>query len=330
MRTGANRGTFPTVAATVPSGERSKPDGRVSVVLITHNRARSLAGTLDALVRLPEAPRLIVVDNASSDDTASVVADHAPAATLVGAGANLGGAGRNLGVRTASTDYVAFCDDDTWWSPGSLRIAADLLDAHPRVAVVTAHILVEPAGTDDPICAELRASPLPVPEGVRGFGLLSFLAGASVVRRSAFLAAGGFDPHLFIGGEEEHLAAALAGSGWAMVHLPEAVVHHLASPLRRVDERRQLGIRNTLWFAWSRRPVASAARRSWAMARRVPLDWVSAGGFASALRGVPWVLRHREVVPAHVERGLRLLDRGQLDGPARRYVSSAPAGSEPE
>lgn len=301
---------------------------RFSLVMITHNRAGELASTLRAIAMSHEAPRLIVVDNASSDATAEVVANCAPEATFVPATANLGGAGRNLGVRAATTPYVAFCDDDTWWSPGSLTIAADLLDAHPRVAVVTGHILVEPAGTDDPICAELRASPLQRLAGVGGFPLLSFLAGASMVRRSAFLAAGGFDERLFIGGEEEHLAASLAAGGWAMVHLPAAVVHHRASILRRVDQRRALGIRNTLWFAWTRRPLTSAAGRTWAMARRVPLDGVSLAGFASALRGAPWVLRQRAVVPADVEEGLRRLDPAQLDGPARRYVSSAPAGSE--
>src|SRR5699024_8206140 len=102
----------------------------------------------------------------------------------------LGAVGRNLGTRALTTPYVAFCDDDTWWSPGSLRVAADALDEHPDVAVVTARILVEPGGSEDPIVAELRHSPVPGRRGLPGPALGSFLAGASVVRRAAFIGAG--------------------------------------------------------------------------------------------------------------------------------------------
>ncbi|MDO0931403.1 hypothetical protein QQY66_06815 [Streptomyces sp. DG2A-72] len=36
-------------------------------------------------------------------------------------------------MRHADTPYVAFSDDDSWWTPGALRQAADLLDVHPRL-----------------------------------------------------------------------------------------------------------------------------------------------------------------------------------------------------
>src|SRR5699024_738649 len=70
------------------------------------------------------------------------------------------------------------------------RVAADALDEHPDVAVVTARILVEPGGSEDPIVAELRHSPVPGRRGLPGPALGSFLAGASVVRRAAFIGAG--------------------------------------------------------------------------------------------------------------------------------------------
>jgi N-acetylglucosaminyl-diphospho-decaprenol L-rhamnosyltransferase len=113
---------------------------------------------------------------------------------LLTPGSNLGAAGRNLGVLTAETPYVAFCDDDTWWSAGALRRAEEPLDDHPRVAVLTARIIVEPAGTEDPICSDLSHSPLPTAADLPGPQLVSFLAGASVVHRDAFLAVGGFEP----------------------------------------------------------------------------------------------------------------------------------------
>lgn len=308
----------PCAPAAAPVGPG---DGRLSVVVITRDRQAELARTLALLARLPEAPAVTVVDNGSGDGTTAMVRRHFPSVTLVDAGRNLGAAGRNLGVAAATTPYVAFCDDDTWWAPGSLASAADALDAHPTVAVVTGRIVVEPGGAEDPICADLRGSPVPRPPGSAGPLLVSFLAGASVVRRRAFLGAGGFEPRLLIGGEEELLAADLLASGWSIVHLGDVQVHHQASTARDPHLRRRQGIRNTLWSTWLRRPLGSAAGRTAALVRQLPLDAVTLGGLSDAVRGVPWVLRHRRPVPADVERMYAAVDRVQFDSGARRYVS---------
>lgn len=297
------------------------PDGRVSVVVITHNRCDELDRTLGLLAGMPERPPVIVVDNASTDGTADMVRSRHAGVTLVTPGANLGAVGRNLGVLLADSPYVAFCDDDTWYDPGALRRAADLLDAHPSLAVVTASITVEPDGRLDSICAEMAESPLDRTPGIPGHPLLSFLAGVSVLRRDAFLAAGGFSSRLWLGGEEELLASDLARTGWQMSYVPEIVAHHRASRLRDAHLRRRHGIRNTLWFTWLRRPLPSATLRTARLLRRLPRDRVTALGIGDAIRGLPWVLRERDPVPPHVERGYRLLEDSQLNGRARNYVS---------
>jgi GT2 family glycosyltransferase len=76
----------------------------------------------------------------------------------------------------------------------------------------------------------------------RGFGIylpgrrtanflppLGFLAGASVVRRSAFLAVSGFEPRFFFGGEEAMVVAELAAAGWALAYVNEVVIYHYPS-----------------------------------------------------------------------------------------------------
>src|SRR5690349_1591091 len=196
-------------------------DDRVEVVMITHNRREELRHALERMTDLPERPLITVVDNGSEDGTAELVRRHFPAVRLLTPGRNLGAVGRNLAVALVEAPYVAFCDDDLWWEPGAIKAAADVLDLHPQVAVVTAHIRVEPGGRDDPMSLEMSRSPLPpaVPD-VPGYPLLSFLAGASMVRRSAFEAAGGFSDRLWLGGEEELLASDLARAGWAMIYVP--------------------------------------------------------------------------------------------------------------
>lgn len=297
------------------------PDGRVSVVVITHNRCEELDRTLHRLAELPERPPVVVVDNASTDGTADMVRTRHPEVTLLTPGENMGAVGRNLGVRQVDTPYVAFCDDDTWYDAGALARAADLLDAHPTVAVVTASIIVEPSGRLDAICEEMAQSPLDRAPGVPGHPLLSFLAGVSIVRREAFLAVGGFSERLWLGGEEELLASDLARAGWQMTYVPEIVAHHHASRNRDSHLRRRHGIRNTLWFTWLRRPLPSAALRTVRLLRRLPRDRVTASGVGDAVRGLPWVLRERRPVPAHLERGYRQLEDMQLNGGARKYVS---------
>ena len=295
-------------------------DPRVTVVIITRNRRAELARTLGQLARLPEQPAIIVVDNGSGDGTAAHVRWHHPQVQLIAARSNLGAVGRNLALRQVTTPYVAFCDDDTWWEPGALTLAADALDAHPDVASVTARIVVEPGGTDDPITPELAGSPLPGRPGLPGPALLSIMAGASMLRARAFRAAGGFSPRLWLGGEEELLCADLVAGGHWLCYLPAAVVHHQASTLRDPARRRGLGIRNTLWFTWLRRPAGPAWRRTADLARTVPRDAASAAAFAAALRGLPWVLRERRPVPPRVEAWIQLLDAPRRDSAVRRYV----------
>jgi GT2 family glycosyltransferase len=171
-------------------------DSRIGVVVITYQRRAEVLGAVARLTALPEQPEVVVVDNGSSDGTAAAVRQKFPRVDVVALSRNAGAVGRNLGVERLRTPYVAFCDDDTWWEPGSLTEAADALDAHPRLGVVNARIIVEPGARDDPVVAELRDSPVPGPDWLPGPALGSFLAGASVVRRHAFRSAGGFSPRL--------------------------------------------------------------------------------------------------------------------------------------
>ncbi len=141
---------------------------RITVVIITRNRRAELLHTLDRLAELPERPPVIVADNGSTDGTAEAVARLHGGVRLPRFSRNLGALGRNVAVREVRSPYTAFCDDDSWWEPGSLEIAVDRLDRHPLLATATARILVEPAGTEDPIVEELRSPPVPGPPWLPG------------------------------------------------------------------------------------------------------------------------------------------------------------------
>lgn len=278
------------------------------MIIATRNRRDELCRTLDRLESLPERPPVIVVDNGSGDGTASAVRDRYPAVTVVGLPGNLGAAARNEGVRRAGTPFVALTDDDSWWEPGALDRAAALLRAHPRLGLIAARIVVEPSGRPDPVNAVMAASPLPG-DGLPGPRVLGFLACGAVVRRDAFLAAGGFSPLLFIGGEEELLAYDLAARGWDAAYVPGIVARHQPSAVRDATGRRAFEARNHALIAWLRRPPGRALTLTADLARRAAgREPTAARALAGLVRCAPQVIAGRRPLPAHVEAGIQLLE----------------------
>lgn len=132
----------------------------MTVVIATRDRVAELRRTLAALTALPESPAIIVVDNGSRDGTARAVRREFPRVTVIRNRRNRKAAARNQGVRRAATRYVAFSDDDSWWAPGALARACDLLSRHPRVGVIAARTLVGADAADDPLNGVLAASPV--------------------------------------------------------------------------------------------------------------------------------------------------------------------------
>ncbi|MGP3969924.1 glycosyltransferase family 2 protein [Streptomyces sp. 6N223] len=279
----------------------------MGVVIATRDRADRLAVTLERLTALPERPPILVVDNASADGTARMVADRFPGVGLLRLPANRGALARNDGVRALGVRYVAFSDDDSWWQPGSLARAAGLLDADPRLGLLAARTLVAPDGTPDPVNAALAGSPLPRLPGLPGPPVLGFLGCAAIARRSAFLAAGGYHPLLFFGAEETLLAYDLTAAGWLACYAPQVTAVHHPAPGSRPG-RAALLRRNQLLTAWLRRPLPVALRDTWRLARRAPSDPAALRALGEVASRLPGALRHRRPLPAAVERAARLLE----------------------
>lgn len=294
------------------------PESSVTAVILTFNRVEELLHTVAHMVRLDPPVPLIVVANGCSDDTASRMHASYPQVTLIELAENIGAAARNAGAAAASTPYVAFCDDDTWWEPGSMQAAADTLDAYPGIAVLTARVVIEPEQREDPVCAVMAASPL-VSVGLPGPAVIGFLAGACVFRRSNFLAVGGYEQRLFIGGEEALLALDTVARGGSIVYLDALTVHHRPSRNRDARARRRLLARNALWIAWLRRPLAPALQATAAAIRLAATDADALAGLWRALLGMGWLVRKRRVVPRRVEALWR-----QVESPAANSVAMRP------
>ena len=279
---------------------------RLTVVVITRNRRAELLRTLARLAELPERPAVVVVDNGSVDGTVAGVRAEHPDVRVVPLGRNHGAGARDIGVHLARTPYVAFSDDDSWWDPGALARAVELFDAHPRLGLIAARVLVGADRVPDPINAAMAGSPLPLEPDLPGPSVLGFLACASVVRRRAFLDAGGFRSLLFFIGEERLLAYDLAAAGWSRCYVPDIVAVHDPSVYRSSPrERRRLELRNLVLTAWLRRPAPVAIRKTASMGMRAVLDGDARVALLAVALRMPAALLQRRPVPPVVERGIR-------------------------
>jgi GT2 family glycosyltransferase len=284
---------------------------RISVVVLTHDRPNELRATVASLLALPERPHVIVVDNGSMVSVADLLGREFPSVHVISSKTNLGAAGRNLGVERVLTDYVAFCDDDTRWEAGALGAAADLFDHHPAVGILNARVVVDPGGQTDPTCERMRASPLSSNK-LPGPSLIGFMAGASVFRTGVYRAAGGYEPRLFIGGEETLLSLDTLTLGWAIVYAPQLVLRHHPSAQRDAALRRRMLARNRAVVAWLRLPIAQALAATgqaiWTMQRERAL----VTGLRDFLRLIIWACVRRRPVSQRIlrmRRQVRIAER---------------------
>ncbi len=279
-------------------------------MLLTYNCADWVLDTLERLedLGLP----VIAVDNASTDDTREVLAKF-PEVRVVALPNNIGAAGRNVGAQRAGTPYVLFCDDDGWFEREGLDEAVAMFDRHPELALVNARIVVGDERYLDPISVEMADSPLPDRHGIPGAVLLSFMAGAAMVRRTAYLSVGGYDPRFFIGGEEETLAVKLARRGWQMRYVPAFVMHHHPSTVN-APKLRRFGLRNTLVNAWLHRPLRSALKWTAFTLADTPKNRDMLRGVGLTLRAVPWIVRERRPMSEQLDADLAVLDARRFAG----------------
>jgi glycosyltransferase involved in cell wall biosynthesis len=295
-------------ASAPASGSQSAP--RVTVVVLTRNHVRQTVDTVARLLALPEHPDVIVADNGSSDSTVGLLASLFPQVHIVQGLRDLGMAGFNRAVMLARTDYVACCDDCTWFAPGALASATQMLDTHPNVAVLSARVADENEHEIHPACLMFAATS-PGAEGLPGPTLASFMPGACILRAGVFRELGGYEERLSRGGAEELAALDVLSAGHAIVYCEAALAHR--EPLYRWFTRAQhcALARNAAWVAWMRLPARDAlAATGRALAVFARQRSLGPAGFA-LLRGAFWTLRRRRVVPPHVALLTRQVRRAQ-------------------
>jgi GT2 family glycosyltransferase len=284
----------------------------VTVVVVTRNRCQRLDSCLSAVATLPDRPDVIVVDNASTDGTSTMVGQRFPEVRLIRLDRNHGARARNIGAAHARTALVAFTDDDSGWLAGSLGRAEAIFRRSPRLGLIAARMLVGPDRRLDPVSAFMQTAPLGVAEDLPGPTVLGFLACAAIVRRSAFLAVGGFDPVTFFMGEETRVAYDLARAGWGLAYCDDVVAWHDPTPPES-PARQRLAERNRALTAWMRRPLPVALEDTVHLLRQARRCPYARQAVQQLVARLPAALARRRRPDPCLERQLRALEQRQSD-----------------
>lgn len=208
----------------------------ITVVICTRNRARLMERAVGSVLpQLDETTQIMIVDNASTDETALVSGKLAAAHPAVKAlrEDELGlSAARNFALQHARSEYVLFLDDDALADPGWLRAYRQFLSRPPsqRLAVAGSVVIpdyeVTPPGWFPTGQLNKGSQSKRVSAGDGPWG------GNSAFHREAALQVGGFDRQLGRKGdslaafEEVELMRRLEAAGFEIWWLPDARILH--------------------------------------------------------------------------------------------------------
>ncbi|MDD5564278.1 MAG: glycosyltransferase, partial [Thermoanaerobaculaceae bacterium] len=289
----------------------SAPSGPplVSVVVVNFNGRHHLERCLPSLFATVEAEfEVIVADNGSSDGSVEWLAERWPQARVLALGKNLGfGRANGRGVQVARGEFVAFLNNDTVVEPGWLAALLEPLRADPEVAAscATLRLLEFPellnarggtmtsAGYGYDIDFMVPVERRPVAHDTGPWRDVLFpTAAAALIRKREFLAAGGFDPAMFMYHEDVDLGVRLWLLGRRVVVCDRALVYHAfggtSHQAHGLRWRERLGMRHnvrTLLKCYRPLSVLRAAKR-------IARIWLAHRAFGQAFWVCWWNLCH--------------------------------------
>jgi N-acetylglucosaminyl-diphospho-decaprenol L-rhamnosyltransferase len=219
------------------------------------NGSERLACTLESLEAQTVVPRVVVVDNGSSDDSVVMMAERFPAVTVIALGENVGfGRALNAAIEQEPGDPIVLLNNDVVCEPGFIEA---LLEPAAAGAEMVAAVLLRPDGSGridsagviadralmgfDYLNGEAVESALDAPDPLGPTG------GAALIRAAAFADAGGFDERIFLYYEDLDLALRLRALGYGCRLAPRARAIH--------DYSQTLGARSGAKYqrtGWSR------------------------------------------------------------------------------
>jgi glycosyltransferase involved in cell wall biosynthesis len=192
----------------------------VTLVYLVYNRRNELRTSLTRMLRDSDYERelvdVIVVDNASTDGSAAMVREEFPEAQLIVRDRNVGVSGWNDGLAAARGDFVLALDDDCYLPSDGLRRAVAAALEHQ--ADMVSFKVISTHKPDHVFTDKYRT------------GLFMFWGCAILLRRPVVDALEGYDPEIFVWGNELEFTLRFFDHGFRHLHLPGVVAQHMKPP----------------------------------------------------------------------------------------------------
>jgi GT2 family glycosyltransferase len=237
---------------------------KISVIILTYNSVKSITRCLDSLAKaLPLNSQVIIIDNASSDETlvaASKYAELIPNLQTYTMPRNLGYAsGNDVGADLSNGEFLAFLNPDTMVESNWIDALLPVFAKYPKIAVLQPKLLsMNEKGKFDSAGDYIDSFGNPfslggewgeTDHGQYDFPREVFAArgAALVIRRDVFRMIGGFDRSYFLDYEDVDLCWRVRLLGFQIVCIPSSIVYHQGSrvmTLNRLTTRGPSSLRN--------------------------------------------------------------------------------------
>jgi GT2 family glycosyltransferase len=247
----------------------------VSIVIVSFNTRDLLRDCLLSVFGARGSLRIqiIVVDNASTDGSPSMVEQEFPEVVLIRSEVNLGfGRANNLGFQSAHGRYVVLLNSDAFLTVDSLERSVTHMDANPQAGIGGARL----TGTDGSLQPSGRMFPTVLNDLIVFSGLaarfprsrffgrfdrtwadedesaeVDWVPGAySIIRAEALADVGHFDPRFFLYYEEVDLCRRMKQKGYSVWYWPDVKVVHIGGESSRQVPSLEIsksGAQLTLW-----------------------------------------------------------------------------------
>jgi GT2 family glycosyltransferase len=219
----------------------------VSAVILSYNRCAEALVTIAKLkeyaAHLPFPLEIIVVDNASADDTTPMVQQHHPDVMLVTKLKNNGIAGWNDGFAIASYKYMLVLDDDSHPEWG-VSAAVSYMEQHPSTAILALNITSGPYLTDTWLWQNGKS-------WQHEQEILGFFGCGAIIRKEVYEKIGGFAEWMLVYGHEWEYGLRCIDAGYNVRYFKHSSVNHRASAINRSMKRsRVFGTRNDMGIVY--------------------------------------------------------------------------------
>jgi glycosyltransferase involved in cell wall biosynthesis len=214
----------------------------VTVVIPTKNRKESLQRTIRSVLEQKITPQLIVIDDASTDQTGEMMKREFPGVIYERQQSSIGpSACRNRGAELGSGEFLVTLDDDCLFCKKDSLLEALQWFNLPEIGAITLPFV-------NINCDQVLRTA--APDKTDRFATLNFYGGMVAFRRDLFLKLGGYRAAYFMEGEEYDLATRLLQAGFIVQAGTSHIIDHDESPIRDYRKRRQLVSRNAVLYVF--------------------------------------------------------------------------------